>query len=187
MLLQYAIAYAHIFAVFTGENFVRGWLWLGLNIFIHDKTWERIGQIKEARFSHLLLYLAWQFVNVHPVFDMLYTLLLSGKILVLFNELFPTLDHGKYAFLSVTTTVAEFDVKLKLVLSSNHKVVFWVKVWLRQKYYAPQVRPDYGSNPWPPDHDSRCHVPETSALTNGLWTHDLQIMTVDFMTLRRPP
>ena len=32
---------------------------------------------------------------------------------------------------------------------------FWFKYNLGQKYCAPQVRSDPGSNSWPPDHDSR--------------------------------
>ena len=32
------------------------------------------------------------------------------------------------------------------------QLVFFVQVWLGQKDYAPQVRPDQGLNPWPPDH-----------------------------------
>ena len=36
---------------------------------------------------------------------------------------------------------------------------------LGQKYYAPQVRPDRGSNSRPPDHDSTLHVTETPSLT----------------------
>ena len=34
-----------------------------------------------------------------------------------------------------------------------------VHVWLGQKYYAPEVRPDLGLNPWPPDHEQyiSCH------------------------------
>ena len=36
--------------------------------------------------------------------------------------------------------------------------MFLVQVWLRQKYYASQVRPNRGSNSWPPDHDSTFHV-----------------------------
>ena len=37
---------------------------------------------------------------------------------------------------------------------------------LGQKYYAPQVRPDWGwgSNSRPPDHDSTLHVTETPSL-----------------------
>ena len=42
---------------------------------------------------------------------------------------------------------------------------FWFKYNSGQKYYAPQVQPDQGSNSWPPDHDSSFHVTETSALT----------------------
>ena len=42
---------------------------------------------------------------------------------------------------------------------------FWFKYDVGQKYHAPQVRPDRGSNSWPPDHDSTVHVTETPALT----------------------
>ena len=38
---------------------------------------------------------------------------------------------------------------------------------LGQKYKAPQVRPDRGSNSQPPDHDSTLHVTETPALTTN--------------------
>ena len=39
----------------------------------------------------------------------------------------------------------------------------WNIVWF--KYYAPQVRPHWILNSWPPDHDSAFHVNETPALT----------------------
>ena len=42
---------------------------------------------------------------------------------------------------------------------------FWLKYDFGQKYYTPQVQPDWGSNSWPPDHDSTFHVTETPALT----------------------
>ena len=42
---------------------------------------------------------------------------------------------------------------------------FFFKYNLGQKYYAPQVQPDRGSNSWPPDHDSTVHVTEIPALT----------------------
>ena len=41
---------------------------------------------------------------------------------------------------------------------------FWLKYDLGQKYYAPQVRPDRGSNSLPPDHESTFNVIETPAL-----------------------
>ena len=44
-------------------------------------------------------------------------------------------------------------------------IIFWFKYDLGQKHQAPQVRPDRGSNSWPPDHDSTLHVTETPALT----------------------
>ena len=37
-------------------------------------------------------------------------------------------------------------------------IYFWFKYDLGQKYYAPQVWPNRGSNSWPPDHDSIFHV-----------------------------
>ena len=43
--------------------------------------------------------------------------------------------------------------------------ILMIKYDLGQKYYAPQDRPDQGSNSWPPDHDSTFHVTETPALT----------------------
>ena len=42
---------------------------------------------------------------------------------------------------------------------------FWFKYDLGQKYQAPQVQPDWGSNSLPPDHDSTLQVTETPALT----------------------
>ena len=49
-------------------------------------------------------------------------------------------------------------------------LLFWFKYDLGQKYYAPQVRPDWGLNSWPPDHDSTFHVTETSTwLSQGCY------------------
>ena len=42
---------------------------------------------------------------------------------------------------------------------------FFVQVQLRQKQYAPHIWFDWGSNSWPPDHDSTFHATETPALT----------------------
>ena len=50
-------------------------------------------------------------------------------------------------------------------ICSKTIVSFWFKYDLEQKCHAPQVRPDRGSNSWPPDHDSTFHVTETPALT----------------------
>ena len=41
----------------------------------------------------------------------------------------------------------------------------WLKYDLGQKYYAPHVRHDRGSNSCHPDHDSTFHITETPALT----------------------
>ena len=38
---------------------------------------------------------------------------------------------------------------------------FWITYDLGQKYYTPQVRPDWGSNSWPLDHNSIFHATET--------------------------
>ena len=47
----------------------------------------------------------------------------------------------------------------------NILLYFWFKYDLRQKYYAPQVWPDRGSNWGPSDHDSTFHVTEMPVLT----------------------
>ena len=43
------------------------------------------------------------------------------------------------------------------------QLIFLDQVRLRQKYHAPQILPDQGSNSWPQDHDSTFHVTETPA------------------------
>ena len=59
--------------------------------------------------------------------------------------------------------------KYKLYLFSNMlSVIYLVQAWLRQKCYSPQVRPNRGSNLWPPDHGSIFHVHETLTLTAEL-------------------
>ena len=45
------------------------------------------------------------------------------------------------------------------------KMYVWFKYDLGQKYQAPQVRPDWGSNSWPPDHDSTFLVTEMPDVT----------------------
>ena len=57
-----------------------------------------------------------------------------------------------------------------------HKICF-DQVRLRQKYYAPQVRPDWGLKPWP-DHDSTFHVTEMSALSLGHQWHSCYSSTL---------
>ena len=42
---------------------------------------------------------------------------------------------------------------------------FWFKYGIGHKYYAPQFRPDNGSNSWPPHHCSTFHVTEMLTLT----------------------
>ena len=49
-------------------------------------------------------------------------------------------------------------------LSDFHEY-FWFKYDIGQKYYAPHVWPEWGSNSSPPDHDSTYHVTETPAPT----------------------
>ena len=44
-------------------------------------------------------------------------------------------------------------------------IIFLDQVQPRQKYYAPQVQPDWSSNSWSSGHDSTLHVTETPALT----------------------
>ena len=42
------------------------------------------------------------------------------------------------------------------------------RVWLEQKYYAPEVWPNWEPNIWNPDHDSAFHVTKILALTTRL-------------------
>ena len=62
---------------------------------------------------------------------------------------------------------AILTISSKSVNDTNRRTCryFWFKYDWGQKYYAPQVWPDRGSNLWPPDHDSTFHVTETPALT----------------------
>ena len=45
------------------------------------------------------------------------------------------------------------------------QLIFWFKYDLGLKYQAPQVRPDWNANSWPPDHDNTFYVTEMPALT----------------------
>ena len=63
------------------------------------------------------------------------------------------------------TKLSMLLIKSKSGVQINCFKVFLAQVQLRQKYYAPQVRPYQDSNPWLPDHDSTFHVTETPALT----------------------
>ena len=58
------------------------------------------------------------------------------------------------------------------VVSDVYEFYFWFKYDLGQKYYAPQVRPEWGSNSWPPDHDSTFHATATPALTTDGTTNN---------------
>ena len=54
---------------------------------------------------------------------------------------------------------------LSVCSHTRNSKYFWFKYDLGQKYYSPQVWPDWGSNSWPPDHDRTFHVTEIPALT----------------------
>ena len=59
--------------------------------------------------------------------------------------------------------IGQYDTK-----NVNHYVrkdIFRFKYDLEQKYYAPQVGPEWGLNSLPPDYDSIFHGTETPALT----------------------
>ena len=51
-----------------------------------------------------------------------------------------------FYFQVITTGTYMYDPTLWLL-------PYHQQVQLRQKYYSPQVRPDQGSNPWPPDYE----------------------------------
>ena len=62
--------------------------------------------------------------------------------------------------LFVSTGIDSFNViRRKFII-----YMFGSCTTLGQKYYAPQVRPNWGSNSWPPDHDSTFHVTERRLL-----------------------
>ena len=62
--------------------------------------------------------------------------------------------------------------------------IFLDQVGLWQKYYAPQVRPDWGSHSWPPGHDRTFYVTETPALTTWPSVTSYPFCTLD---LSSPP
>ena len=88
-------------------------------------------------------FLSW------PCTELTCKLWVGLNIILFFNQLEWTL------FLCKST---EMKDHLKLLY-------FLFKYDLGQKYCTPQLRPDRGSNSWPPDHDSTFHVTEMSALT----------------------
>ena len=70
-------------------------------------------------------------------------------------------------------------------------ISFWFKYHLRQKYHAPQIWSDCGSNSWPPDRDGTFQVTETSALTirpsvtlfmmRFVWSRHNSCMTIGYI------
>ena len=67
----------------------------------------------------------------------------------------------------VTYPIMRFIYSRQTALLAITSILVWFKYDLGQKYCAPQVRPNQGSNSWPPDYDSRptFNVTETPALT----------------------
>ena len=76
-------------------------------------------------------------------------------------------DHPSSLFPWYTFSCSRFLQVLfySTLMDKQVEFIFWFKYYLGQKYQAPQVRPDRGSNSWPPNHDSSFHVTETPALT----------------------
>ena len=56
-------------------------------------------------------------------------------------------------------------IRMGWAAKKKYNLYFWFKYDLGQKYHAPQVLPDRGSNLRLPDHDSTFHVTETPART----------------------
>ena len=75
---------------------------------------------------------------------------------------------------SIGSTCMFFNALLK----QNKFFYVLFKYDLGQKYYAPQVRPDRGSNSRPPDHDSTLHVTETEPVI-FMSTHNSAVQTFD--------
>ena len=84
-----------------------------------------------------------------------------------------SLNNTNQTFTSLNRNVLPHYLKRSEVISNawafrcTGNWYFWFKHDLGQMGYAPQVRPNWGSNSWPPDHDSTLnfHVTETPALT----------------------
>ena len=69
-------------------------------------------------------------------------------------------------------------------LSTIFEVILLVKVQLWAEVLdAPLVRPDRGSNSWPPNHDSTFHVPEMPALTT--WPSATSILVTGRSSLQK--
>ena len=87
----------------------------------------------------------------------------STKFYVINNSKFHTIIYNdiqnlnKYIYIE---SFINYTVILIFIV-----LYIWFRYDLGQKYYAPQVWPDQGSNSWPPDHDSTFHVTEMPALT----------------------
>ena len=89
------------------------------------------------------------------------------KLLSFVTLQMPYIAHIKILFLQGVWDIFSAEVQSK---NYHHLNDTWYKIYfggfkhkLGQKYYAPQVRPDWGSNSWPPDHDGTFHVTETPA------------------------
>ena len=79
---------------------------------------------------------------------------------------FAALTLSMFICLKICSSICEpVSASFKTCSTTALELYAWFKYNLRQKYHAPQVRLDWGSNSRPPDHDSTLHVTETPPLT----------------------
>ena len=102
-------------------------------------------------YKHLLFYMLWSgwrvtlwnsslvvYSHYHTLFVPHHILLcLESTGLQISTSLGPALEDQNASSVTVFTT--KLNIKRQILL---------VQVWLRQRYYAPQVLLDWGSNPW---------------------------------------
>ena len=84
---------------------------------------------------------------------------LSSKGLIPLKNTDDITDHDHWWLHKLTSAfsgIREWRLLLKQIVGSNT---------IRQNYYAPQVRPNLGSNSQPPDHDSTIHIIKMPAPT----------------------
>ena len=107
-------------------------------------------------FSTEQVFLPTKWITICPISLLIWVQIHASKLLSLHCFVGMAPYSSEYSTLFWSST----DLPSKL---NNH--YFWFVYDLGQKYHAPQVRPNRGSNSWSPHHDSAVHVTETPVLT----------------------
>ena len=115
----------------------------------------------------------------------------SGMVLLLFLLFFQEFKSSqkvitspaKQDIIQITTPLKQEIMQVVIIYVCSTSI-FWFKYDLGQKYYAPQVRPNQGSNSWPPDHDSTFYVTETLIFVVQVWLRTEVLRTPSSTRLR---